>query len=309
MVVLNDVILFNGNGGEIWTVNPDGTGLTQVTVAGTGDGSGWAWASATPDGTQIVAGTFLENIFVMSADGSVIRQITNMDANIGVTFASQPVTFSPDGSQFVAPARDVDDNATACFIRLDNSGFTSVALPTYNGGGTDRPGVIRWSPDGTKLLFPDNPTGSIGTSVCNVDGSGLTSIVEGGGSDVYRPWGWFADSVNQLIQGFSSGILKTSTGLDGGLLVAPGVLTVPDLIALSPDNLRIATTTPGDESGLSVLTLADSSIVNIIPVGSTPSLAETDYISWVGAAVPIPPPPPPALAIGNATSGHIRVTE
>src|SRR3989440_1939865 len=65
---------YTGNPSQIFTVNPDGTGLTQLTND-PGDGASWpAWS---PDGTKIAFASHRspDGIYIMDADGANAHRI------------------------------------------------------------------------------------------------------------------------------------------------------------------------------------------------------------------------------------------
>jgi TolB protein len=127
---------------EIFVMNPDGTGLQQLT-SNAEEERGPAWS---PDGTQIVficrigaetnpAADF--EICVMNADGSGLVQLTDNS-----TFDGTP-TFSPDGQQIV-------------FIRTVGAlGGGNQQLFIMNADGTQQTQVTfgtRTTPDGLNTL-------------------------------------------------------------------------------------------------------------------------------------------------------------
>lgn len=197
------VILFTQDDGlEIWTVNPDGTGLAAISGAGTG----WVWAVANPAGTQILAGKgdgsgpATGGLWVMSPDGSGASQITNITAGWD---ENSYATFSPDGSQFAIRYQSAGTEGI-CVGNADNSGFTNLPLGSA-GTKINDTWPVWWSPDGTKFGF-SAPFGSAnpGIATCLIDGSGYTTFLAGTGVDgtsgvEYDPNGWYADSTNMLV--------------------------------------------------------------------------------------------------------------
>jgi Tol biopolymer transport system component len=194
---------------EIYVINPDGTGLTNLTNDPAFDIRP-AWS---PDRTQIAFSRDL-TLWIMNADGSDQHQIYGGWASTA--------TFSPDG-QRVAFTTLIDGQTDIAVIDIDGTGYANLTnTPESNesfsawrptGGliaftsnrdhpGTpsgpiprdslyvmneDGSGVTRltnwpgnagnpsWSPDGTRLVFDSGlaPGGQPGIFVINVDGTGL----------------------------------------------------------------------------------------------------------------------------------------
>lgn len=147
--------------GQIWTVNPDGTGAAQLTSDPVmKDEPQWS-----PDGTRIAytagdpltGGGQQRQIRVMNADGSG-------DAQLRAPWTYSP-TWSPDGSRiaFVAPYFDPQD--CACFIyqvveaSLDGSNGHVIAIGEGQPGTGDLGPVydVEWSPKGDEVAFTDGP--------------------------------------------------------------------------------------------------------------------------------------------------------
>jgi Tol biopolymer transport system component len=152
---------------DIYTMNVDGSDVRRLTTTPGYDGGPW-WS---PDGTQIVyrawhyaahdtAGLrqYREllaqrmirpnrmELFVMNADGSGQRQITNLGgANFGPSW-------TPDGrvifsSNHVNPR---SRNFDLYVVRLDGTGLEQVTT------NDDFDGFPMFSPDGTKLVWASN---------------------------------------------------------------------------------------------------------------------------------------------------------
>jgi Tol biopolymer transport system component len=141
----NGLIVFSGDRGEgieLFTINQDGTDLTQLTDI-EGDALGAEWSS---DGERIAFG--LEDathaaIVTMNADGSGMTELTSTG------FEFQPA-FTPDGTQLVY-ACDCPPEGSGIFI-MDVDGTDRRRLttnPFENASDTD-PNI---SPDGQTITF------------------------------------------------------------------------------------------------------------------------------------------------------------
>ena len=108
---------FFGGNGELWVINPDGSGLKKIATLNTG----YAWS---PDGTQIavsswrdhVANSLINEIYVLNADGTNPVQLTKdgrKDAN---------PSWSPDGKQIVFNS-DRDGSQAIYVMNADGSGL------------------------------------------------------------------------------------------------------------------------------------------------------------------------------------------
>jgi len=127
----------------------DGSGMTRLTDSGYNP----TWS---PDGTRIAFASsrsgITSAIYVMSADGSAVRQLTNDPGG------DYTPGWSPDGSKIVFQ-RGVSGEGIICLIRPDGTGFVQVTL----FGQTPS-----WSPDSRVIVFEQ-----YGLTVVNADGSGM----------------------------------------------------------------------------------------------------------------------------------------
>lgn len=204
-------ILFDSNGaldgsdalndnetGNIWVVDADGTGLTNLTAlkAALADSFDARWS---PDGSQIVyssarafdgsdaanAGT-VGNIWIMDADGGNATPLTELTA----ANSNQPV-WSPDGTQIAFRSRGALDGSDTLngasniwVMNADGSEKTALTNLTTSGLFTS----LEWSPDGTQIIFTSNRAldgndeaniNSVANVwVMNVDGTGLTHLTD-----------------------------------------------------------------------------------------------------------------------------------
>ena len=167
---------------DIFTMKPDGSGVVKLTASeGLSSDAGWS-----PDGSRIAFASDHANrpgrqeINVMDADGSDVRRVTTLPAEVELDLAPR---FSPDGTKLVFTRYITDPERSALFtVRIDGSGLRQ--LTPWGNGAED----ADWSPDGTKIVFEaypgENSRGEVFT--IDADGQQLTNLTDnhrsGGGS-------------------------------------------------------------------------------------------------------------------------------
>ena len=154
--------------GALFTANPDGSGIRQITRPGKGvldNEPDWS-----PDGAKIVfeRTAFRARrvmIYTVNADGTGLKRILPGAACDGGEAAS----WSPDGTQiaFLCHYRIVIVNADGTDPRQVTSGSRSTWWDADP----------QWSPDGTKIVFERidpraKPRGGFALYVANADGTG-----------------------------------------------------------------------------------------------------------------------------------------
>jgi Tol biopolymer transport system component len=262
-------IAFNSNARSlqaIFIVNPDGTGLTNLTPSGAFDINP-VWS---PDGSKILFGTD-QDLYIMNGDGSArtklvdgegiftfrwsrdgtriafVRErpegedifvdlwVMNSDGTGQLQVAQNATdpTWSPDGLRiaFASASQQLH------LINADGTGDTPIT-PT-----TIRVGQPAWSPDGAQIVFVNVADKDL--MLVNPDGSGLTQLTSGSAIDdspVWSPDGsriaFVSGPVDQPLE-TEVELVDRSGGSVSNLTNSPGFDFDPDW---SPDGSKIVFT-------------------------------------------------------------------
>jgi Tol biopolymer transport system component len=131
---VDDRIVFRATDGELYSVLSNGEALTQLTITGVGNGSP-TWSH---DGTQIAFYRFTletdEEIYVMDADGSSVRAVTNSPES-----SSTRPSWSPDDSRLVFWSNR-DGNGEIYVVDVDGSNLLNLTASPQEEG------LPSWSP-------------------------------------------------------------------------------------------------------------------------------------------------------------------
>ncbi|MCH8815613.1 MAG: PD40 domain-containing protein [Chloroflexi bacterium] len=173
----NGRIAFESSGDgdvEIYTMNPDGSSVLQLTFNEAFDGE----ANYSADGARIAfssdqAGAF--DIWTMDSDGS---NRTNLTDDSALDFSAD---WSPDGSRIA--------------FSSNRDGDYEIYVMDADGGNIDRltfddaiDYLPKWSPDGTKIAFQTNRDGNGEIYVMEANGDNPTNLTNHPSSDGDPDW-------------------------------------------------------------------------------------------------------------------------
>src|SRR5690606_3930742 len=153
--------------GEIYTMNPDGTGRTRLT----NNTSSESTPVFSPDGSKIMYTSNASGnseVYVMNADGTNAVNLTNNPSS------DYSAAFSRDGSKITfISSRDASQWLAEVYImNADGSGQTRVTTHGFSGNSySDAP---EFSPDGQKILYSQAPVGRSDLGkirLINIDGT------------------------------------------------------------------------------------------------------------------------------------------
>lgn len=207
---------------DIYTINPDGSGRTNLTNH-PADDLNPAWS---PDGRRIAftsnrSGVFAQ--YVMAADGSSVTHVTD---------GGGWPTWSPTGQQIAFV------NGGLFVVNVDGSGLTQIA-----SGSALTPA---WSPSGTEIAFSRYlPSGDAAIYIIHPDGTGLRPVTGLAGAVDQAP-NWAPDGDSILFTRFGSGAGIYEVGADGTgqeLVMQPSSGAL--MAVYSPNGRRIAYTSGG----------------------------------------------------------------
>ena len=156
---------------DIFSANPDGSGLVNLTATAGVDELDPAWSA---DGRRLAfvrAGA----LWVMNADGSGQRQLTNSPA---VDELDQTPAWSPDGLEIAVARSDISGN-WGIWIVPEGGGPARRLTSQLNDAGRDQ--WPAWSPDGSTIAFSRSTRGFASQlALVPADGSGTVQIVDTG---------------------------------------------------------------------------------------------------------------------------------
>lgn len=190
---------------DIWVVNPDGTGRTQIThsvpATPTAPAFRYYQPSWSPDGTRIAflyqriiapndfGGT---GIGVMDADGANVGSIVSYPYPSPGNEVVESVSWSPNGLiGFTLFHNTPNGQASDLYVASDDG--SNVTAVTTSQHWSD----LTWSPTGDEIAFVDYSSNPASIQIAGADGSNPTKITPAGWQNAQQP-AWSPNGVDLL---------------------------------------------------------------------------------------------------------------
>lgn len=174
-------------GSNIWSMNPDGTDLVQLTTLGHS-----FWPVWSPDGWKIAftLGGGLEQIHVMNADGSGLTRLTSSYHH------EEAPAWSPDGTRVAFARYTLTWGPEDIYVVDADGSGNEVQLTSHPA----RDFLPAWSPDGSRIAFTTDRDGNEEVYVMNADGSDPVNLTRHPASDVVWAGAWSPDGTRLVFQ-------------------------------------------------------------------------------------------------------------
>jgi Tol biopolymer transport system component len=170
------IIYLDVTTGRLKVINADGTGVRSAGVPGIGGNS----ACVFPDGKRA---TFLRPkqpdndevraIFVARLFGKGVTRITPWGSY------ADKIDCSPDGGRIAFSKPGFGHGGKSSNVYTMRTNGTGMVQLTHDTGGAINDGADSWSPDGKKIAYVSNRSGTYQIWTMNADGSEATQLTKG----------------------------------------------------------------------------------------------------------------------------------
>ena len=182
-----------GKEASIWIMNTDGSHLRRVTKNplpkndGCGGCAGQGSSVFSPDGRHIaftwVKGAHSSAIFVVGVNGKGLHQVTPFTRGL-----ADKIDWSPTGSVIALSSPEFGRARTSSNVYVIRPNGTGRRQLTHERGGAINDGLDSWSPDGTKIAYVSNKSGTSQIWTMNTDGTKQKQLTTGPDSHL-AAWG------------------------------------------------------------------------------------------------------------------------
>lgn len=238
--------------GDIFAINPDGTGLRRLTYDPAVD----MMPDVSRDGRKVVfvsARTGTWDIYSMNADGSNLHRLTTMLAD-DQTMPGWP-RWSPDGKR-IAYERTLPGETRSRIFVMGASG--SSPRPLTDGAENARQPA--WSPDGARIAYAMTSNGIYQLFVSSADGSGAKPITSCDAGDSCENPTWSPDGTLIAYRGWPTLRSVTPDGLPAFTFPEAGANPV-----FSPDGTKLVYTNLASQT-VRVLELNGQKVTELLDV-------------------------------------------
>lgn len=164
---------------DIFKMLPNGTFQTNLTQQ---TGSNEIQPTWSPDASKIAFATNRDGnfeIYTMNADGTNQSRLTTLTPKNA--FAPRWSPTNPNLLIFVTNNNTAPNALDIWKVNADGTGMANLTnRPSFNDGAispiTGFPSPPSWSPDGTKIAFTSDQTGTLDIFIMNADGSSIVSL-------------------------------------------------------------------------------------------------------------------------------------
>src|SRR5262245_33664804 len=182
-IVFLDVAGGGDHGGRLMVIGADGAGLRPAGVPGDGGDSACvrgngrvAFLRSTPTNGD------LTSILIARLFGKGVKRVTAWSGH------GDKIDCSPDGKRIVYCAAAVGQDGMSSNVYTMKTDGTGVVQLTHHTGGSVNAGADSWSPDGAKIAYVSNKSGTYQIWTMNADGSKQTQLTKGAESHL-AAWG------------------------------------------------------------------------------------------------------------------------